>query len=101
MSRTITGVVVSEKASKTIVVAVETSKTHPIYKKKYTQTKRFAVHDEKNEAHVGDKVVARETRPISATKHFALERVVARAGVEHVDEADVVEEVVENDGGKK
>jgi small subunit ribosomal protein S17 len=88
MARTLIGTVVSDKADKTIVVAVQTRKTHPIYKKQYTVTKRFAGHDEKNEAHVGDKVELTECRPISASKRFTLSKVVAKAGVKHVGEAD-------------
>ena len=86
MARVLTGVVVSEKNNKTIVVAVETSKTHPVYKKKYKQTKRYQAHDEKNEAHTGDVVNIVETRPISATKHFALQAIVTKGGVEHKEE---------------
>ena len=86
MSRTLTGTVVSDKNNKTIVVAVETSKTHPVYKKKYKQTKRYQAHDEKNEAHVGDKVTIVETKPFSATKHFTLSTIVKTASVEHVEE---------------
>lgn len=89
MARVLTGTVVSDKNDKTIVVAVETSKTHPVYKKKYMQTKRYQAHDANNEAHVGDRVSIVETRPISATKRFALQTVVAKAGVEHIDEEEV------------
>ena len=95
MARTLIGTVVSDKADKTIVVSVQTRKTHPIYKKQYTVTKRFAGHDESNQAHVGDKVELTECRPISASKRFTLTKVIAKAGVTHVGEADaaVVEEV--------
>ena len=95
MARTLIGTVSSDKADKTIVVAVQTRKTHPIYKKQYTVTKRFAGHDEKNEAHVGDKVELTECRPISASKRFTLTKVISRAGVVHTTEADAgaVEEV--------
>lgn len=95
MARTLIGTVASDKADKTIVVAVQTRKTHPIYKKQYTVTKRFVGHDEKNEAHVGDKVELTECRPISASKRFTLTKVIARAGVVHTTEADAaaVEEV--------
>lgn len=93
MARTLIGTVVSDKADKTIVVAVQTRKTHPIYMKQYTVTKRFAGHDEKNQAHVGDKVELTECRPISASKRFTLTKVIGKAGVKHVGEADV--EVVE------
>jgi ribosomal protein S17 len=59
--------------------------THSLYRKQYTITKRFMAHDEKNEAQEGDKVVIVETRPISARKHFKLERVLEKAGVKHVE----------------
>lgn len=95
MARTMQGTVTSDKADKTIVVAVSTRKTHPIYKKQYTVTSRFASHDEKNEARAGDTVVITECRPISASKRFTLTKIVERAGVVHETEADVavVEEV--------
>lgn len=85
MARTITGVVVSDKADKTIVIASTTRKTHPIYKKQYSVTTKYIAHDEKNEAHEGDKVVIVETRPISKRKHFALQKVVETARIQHVE----------------
>lgn len=85
MARTITGVVTSDKGDKTIVIAVHTRKTHPIYKKQYTVTTKFMAHDEKNEAHVGDKVVIIETRPLSKRKRFALKSVVETARILHVE----------------
>lgn len=88
MAKTVTGVVSSDKGDKTIVVTVVTRKTHPIYKKQYTSSKRFMAHDEKNEAHKGDTVVIAETRPLSARKRFVLERIVGRAGVEHVEDTN-------------
>lgn len=90
MSRTITGTVSSDKVDKTIVVTVRERKTHPLYRKQYTVTKKFMAHDEKNQAKVGDMVVISETRPISRRKHFTLERVVERAGVSHVEAATEV-----------
>jgi small subunit ribosomal protein S17 len=90
MARTLIGTVVSDKADKTIVVAVQTRKTHPIYKKQYTVTKRFAGHDETNQAHLGDKVEITECRPISASKRFTLTKVLSKATVTHVSEADAV-----------
>lgn len=90
MSRVLTGVVVSDKNDKTIVVSVETSKTHPVYKKQYKQTKRYQAHDANNQARVGDLVTIVETRPMSATKHFALQNVVKKAGVAHVEEEPIV-----------
>ena len=76
--RTIVGVVSSSKTDKTIVVTVQTRKTHPLYKKQYTVNSKFMAHDEKNEALVGDKVSIVETRPISARKHFVLERIIEK-----------------------
>lgn len=78
MARTITGVVSSAKGDKTIVVTVQTRKTHPLYRKQYTVSKKFMAHDEKNEAQVGDKVSIIETRPLSARKHHALERIIEK-----------------------
>lgn len=85
MARTITGVVVSDKADKTIVIASTTRKTHPIYKKQYSVTTKYISHDEKNEAREGDKVVIVETRPISKRKHFTLQKVVETARIQHVE----------------
>jgi small subunit ribosomal protein S17 len=90
MTKILNGVVVSDKADKTVVVKVMSSMTHPIYRKKYTISKKFLVHDEKNEAHVGDQVRVVETRPISARKHFKLERIVEKAVMSQDDkEIDV------------
>lgn len=75
----ISGRVVSDKMEKTIVVAVETFKTHPIYKKRFKNTKKFKVHDENNEAGIGDIVRAMETRPLSKDKRFRLVEIVEKA----------------------
>lgn len=85
MARSITGIVSSSKGDKTIVVAVRTRKTHPIYKKQYYVTSKFMAHDEKNEAQTGDKVQISETRPISARKHFKLDTVLETAQIKHVE----------------
>lgn len=92
MAKTIMGIVSSKKTDKTIVVTEHVRLTHPLYRKQYTVTKKFMAHDEKNEAQEGDKVIIGETRPLSARKHFKLEKIVERAGVKHV-EADVPEVV--------
>jgi len=76
MARKLTGVVTSDVQDKTITVAVSRSVTHPKYGKRYTVTKKFAVHDEKNVAHIGDKVEISETRPVSKRKTFALTKVI-------------------------
>ena len=72
MSKKLTGTVVSNAMDKSAVVAVETSKTHPIYKKRYKTTKRYIVHDADNSAGVGDLVEISEVRPMSAHKRFAI-----------------------------
>lgn len=90
MARTIVGTVVSDKADKTIVLAVATRKTHPIYKKQYTRTTRYIAHDEKNEAKVGDRVEVVETRPISARKRLKLTKVIEKTAI---SEKDTVENI--------
>ena len=72
MAKQLTGIVTSDKADKTIVITVATRETHPIYGKQYTITRKYIAHDEKNEAHVGDKVTITEVRPISKRKTFTL-----------------------------
>jgi small subunit ribosomal protein S17 len=63
-----TGQVVSDKNDKTIIVEVNDFKTHPVYGKKYRETKRYKVHDEKNEFKNGDRVTIVQCRPISKEK---------------------------------
>jgi len=71
-----TGTVVSDKMDKTIVVAVDTFGTNRIYKKRVKKTTKFHVHDEQNQAHVGDLVKIMETRPLSKTVKYVLVEVV-------------------------
>ena len=73
------GVVVSDKMDKTIVVAIRDKIKHPIYKKTMNKTKKYKVHDEKNEAGVGDYVEIEETRPLSKDKYFRLVRILEKA----------------------
>ena len=70
--REMIGKVVSASADKTISVLVETYKTDKLYKKRVKYSKKYAVHDQKNEAQVGDIVRIEETRPLSKTKHYRL-----------------------------
>ena len=72
MAKTLTGIVTSDVADKTITVTVTSRETHPIYGKQYTVSRKYAAHDEKNEAKKGDKVQISETRPVSKRKSFAL-----------------------------
>ena len=73
------GTVVSDKMDKTITVVVSTSKRHPLYGKKVKYSKRYKAHDEENIASIGDVVEIMETRPLSATKHFRLVKVIEKA----------------------
>lgn len=79
MAKTLTGVVTSDVADKTITVTVTSRETHPIYKKQYTVTRKYAAHDEKNEAHKGDTVRIVETRPVSKRKSFVLDKIEKRS----------------------
>ena len=65
-----TGIVVSDKMDKTVVVKIETFKKHPIYHKRYRVSKNFKAHDELNECLVGDKSKIMETRTLSKDKRF-------------------------------
>jgi small subunit ribosomal protein S17 len=78
MPKIFNGVVSAISGNKTIAVKVELRKTHAILRKQYIDTKKYMVHDETNEALVGDKVSIIECRPLSATKHFKLERILVR-----------------------
>lgn len=73
------GRVVSDKMDKTIVVAVETFVTHPLYKKQIKKTTRFKAHDENNECKVGDVVKIMETRPLSKDKNWRLVNIIEKA----------------------
>lgn len=73
------GLVVSDAPEKTVTVSVEALVRHPKYKKRVRRSKKFMVHDEGNEARVGDTVRIIETRPISARKRWRLANIVSRA----------------------
>lgn len=74
-----TGVVVSTKMDKSIVVAVKRKVKHPIYGKFVNKTTKFVAHDEKNECGEGDTVLIMETRPLSKTKRWRLVEIIERA----------------------
>ena len=77
--KTRTGTVVSDKMDKTIVVLISRKVKHPLYGKIVNKSKKFKVHDEGNEAGVGDVVEIMETRPISRDKRWRLVRIVKKA----------------------
>ena len=73
------GLVTSNKMDKTVVVVVESLKKHSRYKKYIKRTKRYKVHDEKNECNIGDTITFVETKPISKQKNWKLLKIVERA----------------------
>ena len=80
MSRsTLIGVVSSDKRDKTITVEITSRETHPLYKKQYSKTRKYTAHDEKNEAHEGDRVMIAESRTHSKTTTWGLVKIVERS----------------------
>ena len=79
VKRELIGVVVSDKADKTITVKVETYKKDPIYKKRVKYSKKYTAHDENNTAKIGDKVHLVATRPLSKTKRYELAEIIEKA----------------------
>lgn len=79
MAQKLVGKVVSAANPKTITIQVDTRVTHPVYKKQYTKSAKFYVHDEKSEAKLGDKVEVEATRPVSKTKNWKLISVLEHA----------------------
>jgi small subunit ribosomal protein S17 len=74
-----TGVVVSDRMDKTVIVRIESQKRHPLYGKTVRRTSRLAAHDEANQAHVGDVVRLMETRSLSKSKHWRVVEIVEKA----------------------
>jgi small subunit ribosomal protein S17 len=70
------GEVISDKTAKTRTILVKTVKTHPIYKKRFVITKKYYIHDEKNESKLGDNVKFRECKPLSKTKRRNLIEII-------------------------
>ena len=79
MARTLIGTVSSAKRDKTITVTVASRETHPLYRKQFTFTRKYSAHDEKNEASEGDKVLIAETRPVSKTVNWKLEKILEKS----------------------
>lgn len=94
MAKTLTGIVTSDKADKTIVITVSSRETHPIYGKQYTVSSKYIAHDETNQARLGDRVTIQEGRPISKRKTFSLLRIdeKARGAIELKDDVNAPEE---------
>ena len=79
LRKTRQGVVISDKMEKSIVIAAKFKEKHPLYGKFVQKTKKYHVHDENNEAHVGDTVLIMETRPLSKTKRWRLVSIIEKA----------------------
>jgi small subunit ribosomal protein S17 len=77
--RTKTGVVVSNKMQKTVVVAVENVVMHPMYQKYIRRTSKFLAHSETNNCNVGDRVVIEETRPLSKRKRWNVREILDKS----------------------
>jgi small subunit ribosomal protein S17 len=93
--RTITGVVTSAAGHKTVVVTHTSRETHPLYGKKFTRSRKFHAHDEKNTAKLGDTVIIEESRPISATKTWILAKIVEKGREKFELKKTAVEEEAE------
>ncbi|MDL2232867.1 30S ribosomal protein S17 [Ruminococcaceae bacterium OttesenSCG-928-L11] len=79
LRKTRTGLVVSDKMDKTVVVAIADRVKHPLYKKIVKRTKRYKAHDEKNECGIGDTVEITETRPLSKDKNWRVSKIITKA----------------------
>jgi small subunit ribosomal protein S17 len=89
------GRVVSDKMDKTVVVAVDYFRRHPLYKKTVRRTSKFKAHDEHNMCRIGDLVLIEETRPLSKTKRWIVRRILERATPE------VAAEIAEEEAGEE
>ncbi len=79
LRKTQTGIVISDKMDKTVVVRVDRLVRHPTYKKYVRRRARYTAHDENNTCQLGDRVVLRETRPLSKTKRWRVSQIVEKA----------------------
>ena len=79
LRKTRTGVVVSDKMDKTVVVAIVDNVRHPLYKKIVKRTVKLKAHDENNECRVGDRVSLMETRPLSKDKRWRVVEIIGKA----------------------
>ncbi len=79
--KSVVGEVVSTSMKKTIVVQVTRRKSHPLYNRVVSRSRKFYAHDEKNTAHVGDVVRIEETRPLSKLKRWRLQEIIRKAAL--------------------
>ena len=83
------GRVVSDNMDKTVVVSVETSRHHPVYKKIIKRAVKYKAHDEKNECKLGDVVRIVETRPLSKTKRWRVAEIITKGEVVEVKPEEI------------
>ena len=83
--KVLTGVVASDKMEKTVVVMVNRLVLHPVYKKYIRKRTKVKAHDEKNECHIGDKVLLIETRPLSKEKRWRVKEILERAAKPQIE----------------
>jgi small subunit ribosomal protein S17 len=76
-----TGMVISDKMDKTVVVEVSRTVIHPVYKKFVRRRKRFMAHDEENRCRIGDQVMIVETRPVSRNKNWRVRKILKEASL--------------------
>jgi len=87
--KTRVGRVVSDKMDKTVVVAVETPKRHPLYKKTLKRSVKYKAHDENNQCRLGDTVRIIETRPLSRQKRWRVAEIITKGEVVEVKPAEI------------
>lgn len=75
------GIVISNKMDKTIVVKIESRFPHPIYNKTVIKTKKYLVHDGANDCNIGDQVMVKECRPLSKRKCWTLDKILSKASL--------------------
>jgi len=94
------GRVVSQKMDKTVVVSVEWSQPHRIYKKNVKRWNKFMVHDEGNSCNLGDTVRIVETRPLSKTKRWKVTEIIQKGDVAEVQPGEITVPAMNEDNGK-
>lgn len=88
------GQVISNKMNKTVVVAVETSRRHPLYKKTVKHTVKYKAHDESNACRIGDIVKIVECRPLSKEKRWRVREIITRREIVEIKPTEIVEDIV-------
>lgn len=83
------GLVVSTKMDKTAVIAVETPRRHPLYKKIMKRAVKYKAHDEKNQCRIGDKVMIKETRPLSRDKRWRVAEIITKGEVAEIQPKEI------------